>query len=78
MREVNMDRNAAKSFEDLVVWRKAHQFVLSIYRHIDLLQPFQKMKLMDLQYKCVEPLCQFQQILLKDLRNEVNLIKPDL
>ena len=32
MREVNMDRNAAKTFEDLVVWRKAHQFVLSIYR----------------------------------------------
>ncbi len=27
-----MKRPAAKCFEDLVVWQKAHQFVLSIYR----------------------------------------------
>ncbi|MBI5772634.1 MAG: four helix bundle protein [Verrucomicrobia bacterium] len=25
-------RPAAKSFEDLIVWQKAHQFVLSVYR----------------------------------------------
>jgi four helix bundle protein len=25
-------RNPAKTFEDLVVWQKAHQFVLSVYR----------------------------------------------
>jgi hypothetical protein len=24
---------AAKSFEDLVVWRKAHEFVLGVYRY---------------------------------------------
>lgn len=27
-----MKRPAAKCFEDLIVWQKAHQFVLSIYR----------------------------------------------
>lgn len=27
-----MKRPAAKCFEDLMVWQKAHQFVLSIYR----------------------------------------------
>jgi len=27
-----MKRQPAKSFQDLIVWQKAHQFVLSIYR----------------------------------------------
>jgi four helix bundle protein len=27
-----MKREPAKTFEDLIVWQKAHQFVLSIYR----------------------------------------------
>ena len=27
-----MGREAAKSFEDLIVWQKAHQFVLKVYR----------------------------------------------
>jgi four helix bundle protein len=27
-----IDRSAAKSFEDLLVWQKAHSFVLSVYR----------------------------------------------
>jgi four helix bundle protein len=27
-----MDREPAKSFEDLVVWQKAHAFVLNVYR----------------------------------------------
>lgn len=27
-----MKRPAAKSFQDLIVWQKAHQFVLSAYR----------------------------------------------
>ncbi len=27
-----MDRAPAKSFLDLIVWQKAHQFVLSVYR----------------------------------------------
>ena len=26
-----MNRNTAKTFEDLIVWQKAHAFVLSIY-----------------------------------------------
>src|SRR5437667_7757197 len=30
-----MNRQPAKSFEDLVVWQKAHQFVLGIYRLTD-------------------------------------------
>jgi four helix bundle protein len=27
-----MERNAAKTFRDLVVWQKAHGFVLAVYR----------------------------------------------
>lgn len=27
-----MERNTAKTFKDLIVWQKAHQFVLAIYR----------------------------------------------
>ena len=30
-----MKRAPAKSFQDLIVWRKAHQFVLSVYRFTD-------------------------------------------
>ena len=30
-----MKRERAKRFEDLIVWQKAHQFVLSIYRVSD-------------------------------------------
>ena len=28
-----MKRPPAKSFQDLIVWQKAHQFVLSVYRY---------------------------------------------
>ena len=27
-----MDKMAAKSFTDLIIWQKAHKFVLSIYK----------------------------------------------
>src|SRR3954466_14629126 len=30
-----MAREAARSFQDLIVWQKAHQFVLSVYRYSD-------------------------------------------
>ena len=30
-----MDRSPATSFQDLLVWQKAHQFVLSIYNYSD-------------------------------------------
>jgi four helix bundle protein len=30
-----MNRTPARTFEDLVVWQKAHQFVLSVYRLTD-------------------------------------------
>ncbi len=30
-----MERQAARSFQDLIVWQKAHQFVLSVYRFTD-------------------------------------------
>lgn len=30
-----MNRNPAKTFEDLIVWQKAHEFVLSVYRFTD-------------------------------------------
>jgi four helix bundle protein len=29
--EERINREAAQSFQDLIVWRKAHQFVLSVY-----------------------------------------------
>ncbi len=32
-----MRRQPAKCFEDLIVWRKAHQFVLMVYRMSDAL-----------------------------------------
>ena len=28
-----MEREPAKSFEDLIVWQKAHQFVLMVYKY---------------------------------------------
>ena len=28
-----MKRQPAKEFQDLIVWQKAHEFVLSVYRH---------------------------------------------
>ncbi|HXH19788.1 MAG TPA: four helix bundle protein [Chitinophagales bacterium] len=28
-----MERKSAQTFEDLIVWRKAHQFVLSVYQY---------------------------------------------
>jgi four helix bundle protein len=31
-----MGKTPAKSFKDLIVWRKAHQFVLAVYRFSDL------------------------------------------
>lgn len=30
-----MARNPAKTFEDLVVWQKAHKFALEVYRFTD-------------------------------------------
>jgi four helix bundle protein len=30
-----MEKTSAKSFQDLIVWQKAHRFVLSIYRFSD-------------------------------------------
>ncbi len=30
-----MDSAAAKNFQDLIVWQKAHQFVLSVYHYSD-------------------------------------------
>lgn len=30
-----MNRNPARSFEELIVWQKAHRFVLSVYRYTD-------------------------------------------
>ena len=30
---VRMKRQPAKRFQDLIVWQKAHQFVLSVYRY---------------------------------------------
>ena len=30
-----MDRTVAQSFQDLLVWQKAHQFVLAVYNYSD-------------------------------------------
>lgn len=32
MKEISMERSKAKKFTDLIVWQKAHQFVLAIYK----------------------------------------------
>ena len=32
-----MKRPSAKCFQDLIVWQKAHQFVLSVYRYSELI-----------------------------------------
>ena len=29
-------RDPAKTFEDLVIWQKAHQFVLAVYRLVEV------------------------------------------
>ena len=34
-KEVRMKRQPAKVFQDLIVWQKAHQFVLSVYKLSD-------------------------------------------
>jgi four helix bundle protein len=34
-----MDRTVAKSFQDLLVWQKAHQFALSVYNYSDYFPP---------------------------------------
>jgi len=34
--EVRMKRERAKTFQDLIVWQKAHQFVLSVYRSTEV------------------------------------------
>jgi four helix bundle protein len=34
-RKREMKRPPAKEFQDLIVWQKAHQFVLSVYRHTE-------------------------------------------
>lgn len=31
-----MERKAAKSFEDLIVWQKAHALVLDLYRETEV------------------------------------------
>ncbi|HJU54055.1 MAG TPA: four helix bundle protein [Pyrinomonadaceae bacterium] len=33
--EDRMQRSPAKSFQDLIVWQKAHQFVLAVYNYSD-------------------------------------------
>jgi four helix bundle protein len=33
--EDKMQRSPAKSFQDLIVWQKAHQFVLAVYNYSD-------------------------------------------
>lgn len=33
--ESRMERMPAKSFQDLIVWQKAHQFVISVYRYTE-------------------------------------------
>jgi four helix bundle protein len=33
---ISMQRPAAKTFEDLLVWQKSHEFVLELYRYTSL------------------------------------------
>ncbi len=33
--EYRMEGKPAKSFEDLIMWKKAHQFVLAVYEYTE-------------------------------------------
>jgi len=45
-----MKREPAKTFQDLIVWQKAHQFVLSVYQSSENLpQKYQPTLLKDLK-----------------------------
>lgn len=60
-------RQPAKSFEDLLVWQKSHQFVLAVYR---LTREFPKTELYGLTLQLRRAAHQFPLTLQKGLRGE--------
>jgi len=64
----------ARTFKDLLVWQKAHKFVLESYAYS---KGFPKKNFMDLLRSIEEPLFPLPQISLKDSRKEAKKIKQD-
>jgi hypothetical protein len=69
-----MKRQAAKHFQDLIVWQKAHQLVLSVYQYS---KSFPKMNFMALHHNLGEVRFQSLRILQKDSKKERSWIKHD-
>ncbi len=69
-----MERAVARTFQDLGVWKKAHEFVLAIYRFTAFF-PHHEVYGLTIRMRRVRYL--FRPILLKDLRSEANPIKSD-
>jgi hypothetical protein len=62
-----MQRLPARTFQDLVVWQKAHQFVLSVYR---ITKAFPREEMYGLTSQFRLPRFQFLQISRKDSRRK--------
>jgi hypothetical protein len=70
-----MKRPPAKDFQDLIVWQKAHRFVLSLYHYSE---SFPKSERYGLISQAEERQFQSLQILQKVLRKKQNLTRPDI
>jgi hypothetical protein len=67
---------AAKNFQDLIVWQKAHKFVLAVYK---ITKDFPKEEMYGLTSQYLdERLYQYLRILQKGLIEEVSLTSVDL
>jgi hypothetical protein len=69
-----MKREPAKNFQDLIVWQKAHQFVLSTYRFSS---EFPKTEVYGLTSQLRRAAFLFLLISLKDLKKGLHLINCD-
>lgn len=59
---------SAKTFEDLIVWQKAHKYVLSVYA---ITEKFPKSEMFGLSSQMRRAAPPYRQISRKDLRSEV-------
>ena len=65
----------SKTFTDLIVWQKAHQFVLAVYKYT---AKFPKTENLDWYPNSEEPQFPFLQILRRDSRKKVDVTKHGL
>ena len=71
---MKIGRPAARTFRDLIVWQKAHEFALATYAFT---AAFPRTETTVYRAKCVEPQSQSLQILPKDFANAGGQIKHD-